>query len=239
MEGTEVAPSAWTYRRPMTGEWGYTKQAGYEFQNVFAEQALRGFVPTREAETSLWEMGFVKYPGDIAKLLLEMENLNMHARVTGIVWRQMIADQIPEDALRRLSLWEYVDDGEWLAAVRTITLAEEEVKELKSLWGCGPSDLTKGEKQSFEDWRPPVTAKWAKSRTRLKKRLIIRLGRLGKGRWKRKGRWHGRGRWKTRCGPKPLRALIKTLSTNDRKTTNAHGTVWTIALGGSVASSYK
>jgi len=45
-------------------------------------------------------MGFVKYHGDIAKFLPEMENLDIQARVTGIAWRKMIENQIPEDALR-------------------------------------------------------------------------------------------------------------------------------------------
>jgi len=44
-------------------------------------------------------MGCVKYHGDIAKFLPEMENLNIHAGVTGIAWSNMIEDQIAEDAL--------------------------------------------------------------------------------------------------------------------------------------------
>ena len=84
MEGKEVAPFALTYRRQRTGELDYTKQVGYEFWHVFAEQALQCFSPTHETEKSLRVMGFVKYHGDIAKFLLEMENLNIHPRVTGI-----------------------------------------------------------------------------------------------------------------------------------------------------------
>jgi len=57
-------------------------------------------------------MGSVKYRGDVAKFLMEMENLNIHARVTGIAWRKMIEDELPVEALRRLSHGEYVDDGE-------------------------------------------------------------------------------------------------------------------------------
>jgi len=53
MDGKEVAPFALTYRQQMTGEIGYTRQEGYEFWHVFAEQALRGFGPTHEAEKSL------------------------------------------------------------------------------------------------------------------------------------------------------------------------------------------
>jgi len=99
MEGKEVRPFALSYRRQRTGEFGYTKQAGYQYWHIFAEEALRRFGHTHETEKSLREMGLVKYHGDIAKFLLEMENLNIHARVTGIGWRKMNEDQIPEDAL--------------------------------------------------------------------------------------------------------------------------------------------
>jgi len=37
MEGKEVAAFALTYRRLMTGEIGYTRHEGYEFENLFAE----------------------------------------------------------------------------------------------------------------------------------------------------------------------------------------------------------
>jgi len=75
----------------------------------------------------------VKYHSDSSKFLLEMENLNIHARVSGIARRKLIKNQMAEDALRRLSLQQYVDDGEWLEAVRTVTQAGENLKERKSL----------------------------------------------------------------------------------------------------------
>jgi len=56
MDGKEVAPFALTYRRQMTGETGYTRQEGYEFCHVFADQALRRFGPIHEVEKSLREM---------------------------------------------------------------------------------------------------------------------------------------------------------------------------------------
>jgi len=99
MAGKEVALFALTYQRPMTVALGYTKQAGYEFWHVFGEQGLRRFGRTHGAEKSIREMGFVKYHGDIAKFLLEMENLHIDARVTGIARRKMIEDEIPKDAL--------------------------------------------------------------------------------------------------------------------------------------------
>jgi len=91
-----------------------------------------------------------------------MENLNIHARVTGIALRKMIEDQIPEDALRRLSLREYIYDGEWLDAVRTITRAEEDFGERKSLRGGGPSATTWAEKTKGEDSKPAVPAECVK-----------------------------------------------------------------------------
>ena len=54
----------------------------------------------------------------------------------------MIADELPFEALRRLSHREYVDNGEWLEAVRTVTRAEEDFKEPKDLRGGGPSTAT-------------------------------------------------------------------------------------------------
>jgi len=135
----------------MTGEIGYTRQQGYEFWQVFAEQALRRFGPTHEAGKSLQEMGSVKYRGDVGKFLMEMENLNIHARVPGIAWRKIIEDELAVEALRRLSHREYVGDGKWSEAVRTVTRAEEDFKERKDLRGGGPSGATRGEKRRFKD----------------------------------------------------------------------------------------
>jgi len=64
--------------------------------------------------------------------------------------------------LRRLSDREYVDDGEWLEAVRTVPRAEQDFKERKDLQGGGPSGATQGEKRKFEDSKPTVTAKRVK-----------------------------------------------------------------------------
>jgi len=87
-------------------------------------------------------MASVKYRGDVAKFLMEMENLNIHARVTGIAWRKISEDELPVEALRWHSYREYVDDGEWLEAVRTVTRAEDDFKEQKDLRGGGPSGAT-------------------------------------------------------------------------------------------------
>jgi len=146
----------------MTGEIGYTRPEGYELWHVLAEQALRRFGPTHEAKKSLREMGSVKYRGDVAKFLMEMANLNIHARVTRIAWRKMIVDELPVEALRRLSHREYVDDGEWLQAIRAVTRAEEDFKERKDIRGGGPSGTTQGEKRNFEDSKPTVAARRVK-----------------------------------------------------------------------------
>ena len=90
---------------------------------------------------------------------MEMENLNIHARVTGIAWRKMIEDELPVEALRRLSHREYVHDGEWLEAGRTVTRAEKDFKKRKELRGGGPSGVTRGERRKFDDSKPTVAAK--------------------------------------------------------------------------------
>jgi len=146
----------------MTGEIGYTRQERYEFWHVFAEEALRRFGPTHEAEKSPREMGCVKYRRDVAKFMIDMEKLNIHARVIGLAWRTMIEEEIPVQALRQLSHREYVDDGEWLEAVRTVTRAEEDFKEGKDLGGGGPSDTTRGEKRKFQDSKQTVAVKRVK-----------------------------------------------------------------------------
>jgi len=153
----------------MSGEIGYTRQEGYEFWQVFAEHALRHFGPTHEAEKSQREMRLVKYRGNVAKFLMEMENLHIHERVTRIAWRKMIELELPIEAVRRLSDREYVDHGEWLEAVRTVTRAEEDFKESLALRGGSPSGTARGEKRKFEDSKATVAAKHVKSRTRLRK----------------------------------------------------------------------
>jgi len=58
-EEKEVAPFALTYQRQMTGDLGCTKQEGYEFWHMLAEQGVRRFGPTHEAAKSLTQIGFV------------------------------------------------------------------------------------------------------------------------------------------------------------------------------------
>jgi len=187
MEGNEVAPFALTYRRQMTGEIGYTRQEGYEFWHIFAEQALQRFGPTHEAEKSRREMGSVKYRDDVAKFLMEMENLNINARVPGIAWRKMIEEELPVEALRWLSHREYVDDGECLKAVRTVTRAEEDFKERKDLRGGGPSGATRGEKRKFEDSKPTVTAKGVKRQYTAKEKADDQKKKAGERKVKKEG----------------------------------------------------
>jgi len=92
MEGKEVARFALIYCRQMTRDLGYTKQAGYNFWHIFAGEALPRLGLTDEAEISLREIGFVKFHGDIARFLPEMENLDIDTIVTGIAWGQMMED---------------------------------------------------------------------------------------------------------------------------------------------------
>ena len=99
-------------RKKMTGTLGFVKTEGYEFWHTFADQAVQQFDPTHEAEKVLRKMATVKYHRDIAKFLLEMENLNIHAKVSRVAWRKMIEDQLPEEVLRRMSMDTHDDDDE-------------------------------------------------------------------------------------------------------------------------------
>jgi len=121
MEGKEVAPFALAYRKQMTGELGFQKQEGYEYWHIFKAQVILRFTVSHEAERALRRMELVKYQWDIEKYLLELENLNIQAQVTGIAWRYMVEKRLPLEALRRLSNQEYSSDPEWLVAIRTVT----------------------------------------------------------------------------------------------------------------------
>jgi len=110
---------------------------------------------------------------------MEIENLYIHARVTGIAWRKMIEDELPIEAFRRLSHREYVDDGAWLEAVRTVTLAGEDFKERKDLQGGCPSGTTRGEKRKFKDSKPTVTAKRVKKQYRATEKAACQKRKAG------------------------------------------------------------
>ena len=63
-----------------------------------------------------------------------MENWNIKARVTGVAFRKMIDDQIPDEAVRRMSMMDPIaDDREWLEAIRTASKAEEHFVEGRKL----------------------------------------------------------------------------------------------------------
>jgi len=45
----------------------------------------------------------------------EFENWNVKAKLTGIAFRKLIREQIPEEALRQMSMQqEYDDDRDWI-----------------------------------------------------------------------------------------------------------------------------
>ena len=134
MKGPQVSAFAMTYRNQITGELGYTRQEGYEWWAIFAEQMTRRFGPTHEEVKALREMMKVKYKGDIDHFLLDIEIWNVKVRVTGVPFKKMIEDQIPEEAVRRLTMIDPImDDREWLEAVRTAVKAEEDLLEGRKL----------------------------------------------------------------------------------------------------------
>src|SRR6266404_8217191 len=71
----------------------------------------------------------VKYDGNIEKYLLDLENLNIEAEVTGIAWRTLVERRLPIEARRRWSHKKFDLDSEFIEAVRNCTKAEESFKE--------------------------------------------------------------------------------------------------------------
>jgi len=118
---------------------------------------------------------------------MEMEHLNIHARVTGIAWRKMIEDELAVEALRRRSHREYVDNREWLEAVRTVTRAAEDFKERKDLRGGGPSAATRREKRKFEDSEPTVPVKRVKKQYTAKEKADYPKRMAGERKLKKEG----------------------------------------------------
>ena len=60
----------------------------------------------------------IKYSGNIARFLLEFENHDTYVGLTGVALKQMVGQNIPKDARRRLSTDEYPIDSDWMAALR-------------------------------------------------------------------------------------------------------------------------
>jgi len=123
-----------TYWNQMTGLVGHIRQDGYELLDVFAEEAIRRFGPTHEEEKALREMLKVRYKNDINQWLLEFENWNVKAKVSGIALRKLITDQIPHEAGGRMSMHqETADDPDWIEAPGQAVRDDEDFPEGKRL----------------------------------------------------------------------------------------------------------
>ena len=111
MQGATFTPFAMAYLNQMTGELGYTKQEGYDQWKIFKDKVIRRFGPTHEDIKALRELYQIKYKGDIDEFLQHIESKNNRAKVTGIAFRKIVEDEVPEEAIRRMSMQqEYIDD---------------------------------------------------------------------------------------------------------------------------------
>jgi len=76
----------------------------------------------------------VRYKNDINQFLLVLENWNIKVKVTGIAFRKLIRDQIPDEAVRRMSMHqEYADDRDRMEGLRQAVRDEEDFQEGKRL----------------------------------------------------------------------------------------------------------
>jgi len=89
----------------------------------------------------------VRYKNDINQFLLEFENWNVKAKVTRIALRTLIRDQIPDEAVRRMSIHqEYADDRDWIEALRQAVRDDEDFLEGKGLITTISQDQTQERK---------------------------------------------------------------------------------------------
>ena len=65
---------------------------------------------------------------------MEIDNWNVKVKVTGVVLRKLIEDQLPEEAVRRLSMIDPIpDEREWLEGVWTAVRKGEDFQEGRKL----------------------------------------------------------------------------------------------------------
>jgi len=75
-----------------------------------------------------------RYKTEINKFLLGFENWNVKGKVTGITLRKKIRNQIPDEAVRRMSMHqEYADERDCIEALRQAVRDEKDFQEGKSL----------------------------------------------------------------------------------------------------------
>ena len=141
----------------MTGKLEDVRHEGYELWDVFAEQAIRRFSPTHEEQNVLREMLKVRYKNDINQFLLEFENWHVKAKVTGIAFPKLIREQIPDEAVPRMSMYqEYADDRDWIEAFRYAVCEENDFEEGKRLKDNNFSGSNSSRKRKPDE---PTTAK--------------------------------------------------------------------------------
>jgi len=103
----------------------------------------------------------VRYKNDINQFLLEFEIWNVKAKVTGMAFRKLIRDQIPDEAVQRMSMHqEYADDRDWIEALRQAVRDEEDFQEGKRLKDNNFSGSNSSGKRKRDE---PTTTKTTKN----------------------------------------------------------------------------
>ena len=146
MEGSTVTPFVITYRKKMTGEFGFPRSDGYDLWENFKTRIQEKLSILHRAQWALRDMEKVRYEGlrDIEKYLLTLENLNMDAEMSGVAWLNMIEKRLPIEARRRWAYKKFDLDSEFVEAVRRCTKAEESFKEQLGLENTHDNPQEKG-----------------------------------------------------------------------------------------------
>jgi len=108
------------------GLGSYNQDLSYSTWERFWQEIIKRYIGIEGQRRALAEMDKIIYKGKIDTYPLLLENLNIKACLTGIVWRVMVESKLPQDILRRLSDFKCTDDDHSIETLPEVGRQEEE-----------------------------------------------------------------------------------------------------------------
>jgi len=128
-KGNKVAPFAEKYQKVMGGIGGFTRDPDYATWERFQQEIIKRYIGIEEERRTLDEMHRISCKGKIDTYLLLVENLNIKAGLSGIVWRVRVESKLLQEILCRLSYFSFATDEEWMEILRKVGRQEEKLLE--------------------------------------------------------------------------------------------------------------
>ncbi|KAL0630447.1 hypothetical protein Q9L58_010706 [Maublancomyces gigas] len=136
-EGKKVTPFVTRYRKAMSGLDGVIKVPENRYWDTFAAAMKARFVSANISRFALDKMDKVQYT-TMEDYLLEMENLNIEAELSGAGWRKAVESRIPHDILKQLHMSKpETDDDAWLEKLSRLGRRHEEMQRLLKTYNKG------------------------------------------------------------------------------------------------------